>query len=104
MDTSFTEHAHHTPRSPMRGCAREKIHSPRQHQGYMFGLFILVSDYFILSLGFRSQDNYLPRDRKGYESYNRMIDPISVVLVQISVKPDYYDLPIDQIGPLQPPV
>ena len=32
----------------------------------MFSILILVLDNFILSLGFRSQDNYLPWVRKGY--------------------------------------
>ena len=30
-----------------------------------------------LSLGFCSQDNYFPRDRKDYESFHSMIDPYS---------------------------
>ena len=44
-------------------------------------------DYFILlSLGFLSQDNHLPRDRRDYKSYYSMIDPTAIVLIQIYVK------------------
>ena len=34
-----------------------------------------------LSLGFRSQDNYFPRDRKDYKSFHSMIDPTAIVLI-----------------------
>ena len=52
----------------------------------MFGILMLMFDYFILSLGFHFQDNYLPRDRKDYKSYHSMTDPIAIVLIQIYVK------------------
>ena len=39
-----------------------------------------VLDNFILSLGFCSQDIYLPRNRKGYESFHSMIDSTAIVL------------------------
>ena len=45
---SFTEHVPHLPQSPMWGCASGKTHSPRQHQGYMFGILMLMFDYFIV--------------------------------------------------------
>ena len=45
----------------------------------MFSILMLVLDNFILSLGFRSQDNYLPRDRKGYESFHSMTEPTAIV-------------------------
>ena len=44
---------------------------------------MLVLDNFILSLGFCSQNNYLPRDRKGYESFPSMIDPTAIILIWI---------------------
>ena len=44
---------------------------------------MLVLDNFILSLGFCSQDNYLPRNRKGYKSFHSMIDPTVIVLIWI---------------------
>ena len=44
---------------------------------------MLVLDNFILSLGFRSQDNYLPRDRKGLESFHSMIDPTAIIIIWI---------------------
>ena len=34
-------------------------------------------------MGFRSQDNYLPRDRKGYKYFHSMIDPTTIVLIWI---------------------
>ena len=85
---SFTEHAPHPPQSPMWGCAKGETHLPKQHQGYMFGILIVMFDYFILFCpwGFRSQDNYLPRDRKDYKSYHSMIDPTAIVLIQIYAK------------------
>ena len=49
----------------------------------MFSILMLVLDNLILSLGFHSQDNYLPRNRKGYESYHNMIDPTAIVLIWI---------------------
>ena len=54
-----------------------------QHHSNMFRILMLVLDNFILSLGFRSQDNYLPRDRKGYESFHSMIDPTAIILILI---------------------
>ena len=44
---------------------------------------MLVLDNFILSLGFHSQDNYLPWDRKGYESFHSMINPTPIILIWI---------------------
>ena len=44
---------------------------------------MLVLDNFILSLGFRSQDKYFPRDRKDYEFFHGMIDPTAIVLICI---------------------
>ena len=55
----------------------------KQHQSYMFSILMLVLDNFILSLGFRSQDNYLPRDRKSYKSFHSMINPTAIVLIWI---------------------
>ena len=54
-----------------------------QHQGYIFRILMLVLDNFILSLVFRFQDNYLPRDRKGYGSFHSMSDPTAIVLIWI---------------------
>ena len=44
---------------------------------------MLVLNNFILSLGFHSQDNYLPKDRKDYKSFHSMIDPTVIVLIWI---------------------
>ena len=44
---------------------------------------MLVLDNFILSLGFRCQDNCLPRNRKGYKSFPSMIDPTAIFLIWI---------------------
>ena len=43
---------------------------------------MLMVDSFnlILSLGFHSQDNYLPRDRKENKSFLSMIDPSAIAL------------------------
>ena len=41
---------------------------------------MLVVDNLVLSLGFHSQDNYSPRDRKEYRSFLSMIDPIDIAL------------------------
>ena len=59
----------------MRGYAYGENPFTKQHQGYMFNILMLVLDNFILPLDFCSQDNYLPRDRKGYVSFHGMIDP-----------------------------
>ena len=41
---------------------------------------MLVVDNLVLSLGFHSQDNYSPRDRKEYRSFLSMIDPTAIAL------------------------
>ena len=46
----------------------------------MFSILMQVLYNFILSLGFHSQDKYLPRNRKGYESFHGMIDPTAIFL------------------------
>ena len=51
-----------------------------------------------LSLGFRSQDNYFPRDRKDYESFHSMIKKNK------NLREYCHDQPIDWIGPLRLPV
>ena len=43
---SVTEYAPHPPQSPMRGCALRETHLPRQHQGYIFCILMLVFDLF----------------------------------------------------------
>ena len=55
----------------------------KRHQGYMFSILMLVLDNFILSLGFPSKDNYLPRVRKGYKSFHSMSDPTAIILIWI---------------------
>ena len=52
----------------------------------MFSILMLVLDNFILSLGFCSQDNYLLRDRKGYESFHSMIDPTAIIFNWIFIQ------------------
>ena len=49
----------------------------------MFNILMLVLDNFILSLAFCSQDNYFTKDRKGFESFHSMIDPIAIILIWI---------------------
>ena len=49
----------------------------------MFNILMLVLDNFILSLGFCSQDNYLPRNKERYESFHNMIDPTTIILIWI---------------------
>ena len=77
----FIEHAPHPPWSPIWGCAWGKpirLATPGLH-----GQYTHAGDRQInfLSLGFRSQDNYFPRDRKDYESFLSMIDPTAIVLI-----------------------
>ena len=47
------------------------------YQGYIFGIFILMTDGYIVFLCFHYQDNYSPRD-KGYGSFFSMIDPTGI--------------------------
>ena len=83
---SFIEHAPHPPQSPMWGMYLGRNPFAEQHQGYMFSMLMLVLDNFILSLGFPSQDNYLPRNRNGYKSFHSMSDPTVIVLIWIFIQ------------------
>ena len=77
-----------------------------QHNGYMFSILMPGLGHFILSLGFCSQENYLPRDRKGYETFTVWLtrQPSSSFWFVQNPNENRHDQSIDWIRPLQPPV
>ena len=56
------------------------------YQGYIISILMLMIDSYIEFLGFHSQDNYLPRDRKMYRSFLSMWPYSHHPLIQIFSK------------------